>query len=70
MKQEEFKKVFIENMNIGDAKSADVVHKSVNASMKVVDPAIRITSGLTFFRRLWNIIKNPFTYLYNGTIEW
>ena len=66
MKQEEFKKAFFEN--IGDAKS-DELYKTVNASVKV-EPAITITSAEKFHKRLWNIIKNPFTYLYNGTIEW
>jgi hypothetical protein len=34
------------------------------------DGAMRIQTNISFWRRLWNLIKNPFTYLFYGRIEY
>ncbi len=33
-------------------------------------PSIKITSNTSFIKRLWNFLKNPFTYIFYGTIEY
>ncbi len=33
-------------------------------------PSIKIISNTSPLRRLWNFLKNPFTYVFNGTIEY
>jgi len=33
-------------------------------------PALVINSKDNFGKRVWNLIKNPFTYLFFGKIEW
>lgn len=32
-------------------------------------PSIRFDSNRTFWKRLWVVIKNPFTYIFKGYIE-
>lgn len=33
-------------------------------------PSLVINSNQSFSKRLWNLIKNPFTYLFFGKAEW
>jgi len=57
------------------------VHKSVvptippgvdyrTAKPKPAPTAIELKSGETFFKRVLNIITNPFNYIFNGKIKW
>ena len=32
-------------------------------------PSLKFISGYTFWKRLWVVIKNPFTYIFKGYIE-
>lgn len=44
--------------------------KTDSPAMEEYVPALRIKTYQTSFgRRVWNLIKNPFTYLFKGTYE-
>lgn len=34
------------------------------------NPALRIQTASPFLTRIWNLIKNPFTYIFYGRIEY
>lgn len=33
-------------------------------------PAIKINSRTPFYKRIWYMVTNPITYLFNGTRRW
>lgn len=42
----------------------------INWSIKPTGYTIKITSKTNFFRRLWTLISNPFSYLFFGKIRY
>lgn len=44
--------------------------EGVKKTMDQQNPALSIQVYNSIWKRIWNLIKNPFTYIFNGRIEW
>ena len=37
---------------------------------KIIYPSMKITSSYPLWKRIWVLIKNPFTYIFYGYVEY
>jgi len=69
------------DMNISNEEYEKAFHKTIKPEEPITkemiekvhqkqNPALTIQVYNSICRRIWNLIKNPFTYIFNGRIEW
>lgn len=54
----------------GYTKNKKRTTMKIKAPIKIEEYGIRIYSTFKWYKRLWVIIKNPFTYIFYGYIEY
>jgi len=37
---------------------------------KIEPPSVKIESNFLWYKRIWILIRNPFTYIFKGYVEW